>query len=62
MARVSLIELKRRSAVVSNLVKDISYCQDEEDIEALRNEYGLLYSDILDVIETLDVVLSDIEK
>jgi hypothetical protein len=64
MARVSLRELKRRSAVVSSLVKDVSNCRipNEEDLESLSNEYDLLYSMILDVIETLDYVLSDVEK
>jgi hypothetical protein len=64
MARVSLRELKRRSAVVSSLVKDVSNCRipNEEDLESLSNEYDLLYSMILDVAETLDCVLSDVEK
>jgi hypothetical protein len=64
MARVSLAELKRRSAVVGSLVKDVSNCRipNEEDLDALRNEYDLLYTMVLDVIETLDVVISDVEK
>ncbi|AQS10608.1 hypothetical protein CLOBY_27530 [Clostridium saccharobutylicum] len=64
MARVSLAKLKSRSAVVSSLVNDVTYCErpNEDDLESLRNEYDLLYSDILDVIETLDYVLSDVEK
>lgn len=64
MARVSLAELKRRSATVSSLVKDVTCCRipNEEDLECLRNEYDLLYTMILDVAETLDVVISDVEK
>lgn len=61
---ISLAELKRRSAVVSSLVKDVSSCRipNEYDLESLNNEYDLLYSMILDVLETLDVVVSDIKK
>lgn len=64
MARVSLRELKRRSAAVSSLVKDVTGCRvpNEEDLEALSNEYDLLYTMILDVAETLDCVISDVEK
>lgn len=64
MSRVSLRELKRRSAVVNSLIKDIDSCRipNEDDIESLVNEYDVLYSIILDVIETLDVVISDVEK
>jgi hypothetical protein len=64
MARVSLRELKRRSAVVSSLIKDVTNCRipNMEDQNSLYNEYDLLYSMILDVIETLDVVISDVEK
>lgn len=61
---ISLAELKRRAAVVSTLVKDVTNCRipNEEDQNSLSNEYDLLYSMILDVVETLDVVVSDVEK
>lgn len=61
---ISLAELKRRSAVVSTLVKDVTNCRipNEEDQNSLSNEYDVLYSMILDVVETLDVVVSDVEK
>lgn len=64
MARVSLRELKGRAAVVNSLVKDVSSCRipNEDDLETLSNEYDLLYSMILDIAETLDVVISDVEK
>lgn len=61
---ISLAELKRRSAVVSTLVKDVTNCRipNEEDQNSLSNEYDVLYSMILDIAETLDAVVSDVEK
>ncbi|NFI56990.1 hypothetical protein FDA48_11660 [Clostridium botulinum] len=60
---VSLKMLKQKSATVNSIVEDISHdLPDNETAEDLENNYGELYSMILDVIETLDAVISDIEK
>ncbi|NFE85327.1 hypothetical protein FDB41_15055 [Clostridium botulinum] len=60
---VSLKMLKQKSAIVSSLVEDVRHqLPDNEIADDLDNNYDELYSMILDVIETLDVVISDIEK
>ncbi|NFI95609.1 hypothetical protein FC961_14635 [Clostridium botulinum] len=60
---VSLKMLKQKSAIVSSLVEDIVHdLPDNEIAEDLENNYGELYSMILTVCETLDCILSDIEK
>ncbi|MBN1046216.1 hypothetical protein DVW08_12775 [Clostridium botulinum] len=60
---VSLKMLKQKSAIVSSLVEDVRNQLPDNDVaEDLDNNYDELYSMILDVIETLDGVISDIEK
>ncbi|WP_252233742.1 hypothetical protein [Clostridium sp. ZS1] len=60
---VSLKMLKQKSATVSSLVEDVRHQLPDNDVtEDLENNYEELYSMILDVIETLDEVVSDIEK
>ncbi|NFR85368.1 MULTISPECIES: hypothetical protein [unclassified Clostridium] len=60
---VSLKMLKQKSAIVSSLVEDVRNQLPDNDVaENLDNNYDELYSMILDVIETLDGVISDIEK
>ncbi|MBN1076988.1 hypothetical protein [Clostridium botulinum] len=60
---VSLKILKQKSATVSSLVEDVrNQLPDNEIADDLDNNYGELYSMILDVVETLDAVISDIEK
>ncbi|MBY6915377.1 hypothetical protein [Clostridium botulinum] len=60
---VSLKRFKEKSATVSSLVEDIRNQLPDNDVaEDLDNNYGELYSMILDVVETLDAVVSDIEK
>lgn len=63
MARVSLKQLKEKASAVNSLVDDVrNALPDSEIAEFLENDYAVLYSMILDVSETLDTVLSDIEK
>ncbi len=60
---VSLKRFKEKSATISSLVEDIRNQLPNNDVaEDLDNNYGELYSMILDVCETLDAVVSDIEK
>jgi len=60
---LSLRQLKLKAAAVSSLVGDVvNALPDNEDAETLDNNYSELYSMILDVAETLDAVISDIEK
>ena len=60
---LSLRQLKLKAAAVSSLVGDVvNALPDNEDAETLDNNYSELYSMILDVTETLDAVLSDVEK
>lgn len=60
---ISLNRLKEKSAAVSSLVEDIrNQLPNSEYAEDLENNYSELYSIILDVCETLDCILSDIEK
>lgn len=65
MARVSLEILKQRAAAVNSSVQtalDYLNQTNEEEATFLSNNWEQLYSMILDVSETLDVVLSDVEK
>ena len=61
---VSLRQFKQKAAAVSSLVKGINAVAipDSEEVEILEQNYDELYSMILDVAETLDAVISDIEK
>ncbi|NFG58154.1 hypothetical protein FC778_05285 [Clostridium botulinum] len=60
---VSLKRFKEKSATVSNIVEEMVHdLPDNEIAEDLENNYGELYSMILTVCETLDCILSDIEK
>ena len=65
MARVSLAILKQRAAAVDSSVQvaiDYLNKNNEEEATFLSNNWEQLYSMILDVTETLDCVLSDVEK
>lgn len=63
MQMVSLKLFKQKAAAVSSLVQDVrDALPDSELAEYIENNYDELYSMILDVAETLDVVLSDVEK
>ncbi|AGX43987.1 hypothetical protein [Clostridium saccharobutylicum] len=61
---ISLKQLNQKAAAVSCIVKDITVARvpKVEDLEDLERNFEQLYSMILDVGETLDAVLSDIEK
>ena len=61
---LSLRQLKQKAAAVSSIVKDVCVARIPtlEDLEDLERNYDELYSMILDVSETLDCVLSDVEK
>ncbi|AOR24325.1 hypothetical protein [Clostridium taeniosporum] len=62
---VSLKILKQKSAVVNSIVEDVVNelsVKNPELGEDLENNHGELYSMILDLSETLDVLTSDIEK
>lgn len=60
---ISLTQLKQKAAAVNSIIKDVvNTLPDNEDAETLDNNYSELYSMILDVTETLDCVISDIEK
>ena len=59
---VSLSELKRQAALVKSNLGDVSNWATRSNVEDLDTSYDKLYSMILDVSETLDVVISDIEK
>ena len=61
---LSLRQLKQKAAAVSSIVKDVTVARVPklEDLEDLERNYDELYSMILDVTETLDAVISDIEK
>ena len=61
---ISLRQLKQKVAAVNSIVKDVCVARIPtlEDLEDLERNYDELYSMILDVTETLDAVISDIEK
>jgi hypothetical protein len=61
---LSLRQLNQKAAAVSSIVKDITVARIPtlEDLEDLERNYDELYSMILDVTETLDAVISDVEK
>lgn len=60
---VNLNKFKQKASAVSSLVEDIgNQLPNSEYAEELDNNYGELYSMILDVVETLDCILSDVEK
>ena len=61
---LSLRQFRQKAAAVSSIVKDvcISRIPTIDDLEDLERNYDELYSMILDVSETLDAVISDIEK
>ena len=61
---LSLRQLKQKAAAVSSIIKDVTVTRVPklEDLEDLERNYDELYSMILDVTETLDAVISDIEK
>jgi hypothetical protein len=61
---ISLRQLKQKAAAVNSIVKDVTVARVPklEDLEDLERNYDELYSMILDAVETLDVVISDVEK
>ena len=61
---LSLRQLNQKAAAVNSIVKDVTVARVPklEDLEDLERNYDELYSMILDVAETLDCVISDIEK
>lgn len=60
---VSLKRLKEKAIVVKSIIDDVNnYLPDNENAEDLERNYDQLYSMILDIGETLDCILSDIEK
>ena len=60
---LSIRQIKEKAATVSSLVGDIrNELPDSELTETLDDNYDQLYSMILEVAETLDCIISDIEK
>ena len=60
---ISLRQMKEKAAAVSSLIQDVvNSLPDNEDAETLDNNYSQLYSMILGISETLDAVISDVEK
>ena len=60
---LSIRQIKEKAATVSSLVGDIrNELPDSELAETLDDNYDQLYSMILEVAETLDCIISDIEK
>lgn len=59
---VSLSRMKQRASTVHELIEKVSYEVESENMEDLENNYELLYSDVLEMVETLDIVLSDFKK
>lgn len=61
---ISLRQMKEKAAAVNSIVHDVCVVRIPtlEDLEDLEQNYGELWSMILDVTETLDAVISNIEK
>lgn len=60
---ISLARVTQKASAVNSLIKDVvNALPDNEDAESLENNYDELYSMILGIAETLDCLLSDIEK
>lgn len=61
---LSLRQLKQKAAAVNSIVHDVCVARipNLENLEDLERNYDELYSIILDIAETLDAVISDIEK
>lgn len=60
---VSIRQLKEKAAVVESHVDSIRNALPDNCLaEYLENDYSVLYSMILEVIETLDCIISDVEK
>lgn len=60
---ISISRLQQKAVAVDGLVTDVvNTLPDNDDAECLDNNWGELYSIILDVIETLDCIVSDVEK
>lgn len=62
---LSLRQLKQKAAAVDSSVQaalDFLNQTNEQEATFLSNNWEQLYSMILDVTETLDCVLSDVEK
>lgn len=60
---VSIRQLKEKATVVNTLVQHVrNQLPDNQYAEELDNNYYELWTMIIDVAETLDVVVSDVEK
>lgn len=60
---ISIRQLKEKATTVNTLVQHVrNQLPDNEYAEDLDNNYYELWSMIIDIAETLDVVLSDVEK
>lgn len=60
---VNLNQFKQKATTVRSLVEDIrKQMPDREDAETLDNNYYELYNMISEISETLDIILSDVEK
>lgn len=63
--KISLKKLVQQAALVNSCVESVGYEfaeSENEEMEDLQNSWDKLYSVILDIHETLDCLLSDIEK
>lgn len=59
----SLRQLKEKATTVNTLVQHVrNQLPDNEYAEDLDNNYYELWSMIIDIAETLDTVISDVEK
>ena len=65
MSKVSLKLLEQKAAAMESCVKDVEYAvateKQQDAAEELRDNWDLLYTAILDVHETLQDLLGEIE-
>ena len=67
MSKVYLGNLKQHAAAVEGCIQDIEsvslneYGEATEESEDLRNNWDLLYTELLDLIESLDDFLGEVE-
>lgn len=60
---ISLARFTQKASAVNSLIQDVvNELPDNETAESLENNYDELYNMILGIIETLDCILSDVEK
>ena len=68
MSKISLTLLSQQAAAVNSCIDAVSnvclnkYGEEREESEELRNNWDVLYTNILEIKETLENVLGDIEK